>query len=68
MLPFTHHERIHNLSTTKLTTEELDVIKYGLRYPIHPLHLKKTDALTSFNFILRTMTKDLKNEEESGQL
>ena len=43
MLPFTHNETIHDLSTITLTTEELDVLKYGLKHPIHPLHVNKTD-------------------------
>ena len=63
-LPFTHNETIHNLSTITLTTGELDVLKYGLKHPIHPLHVNKTDVLTTFDFILRTMTKDLKNEKQ----
>ena len=63
-LPFTHNETIHNLSTITLTTEELDVLKYGLKHPIHPLHVNKTDALTTFEFILKTMTKDLKHEKQ----
>ena len=67
-LPFTHNETIHNLSTIALTTEELDVLKYGLKHPIHPLHVNKTDVLTTFDFILRTMIKDFKNEKQSGEL
>ena len=51
-LPFTHNETIHNLSTITLTTEELDVLKYGLKHPIHPLHVNKTDVMTFFDFIL----------------
>ena len=64
VLPFTHNEIIHNLSTATLTTEELDVLKYGLKHPIHTLHVNKTDALTTFEFILKTMTKDLKHEKQ----
>ena len=67
-LPFIHNEIIHNLSTITLTTEELDVLKYGLKHPMHPLHVTKTDALTTFDFILRAITKDLKNEKQSGEL
>ena len=67
-LPFTHNETIHNLSTITLTTEELDVLKDGLKHPIHPIHVNKIDVLTTFDFILRTMTKDLKNEKQSGEL
>ena len=43
VLPFTHNETIHDLSTITLTTEGLDVLKYGLKHPIHPLHVNKTD-------------------------
>ena len=67
-LPFTHNEAIHNLSTATLTTEKLDVLKYGLKDSIHPLHVNKTDVLTTFDFILRTMIKELKNEKQSGEL
>ena len=55
--PFTHNETIHNLSTIALTTEELDILKYGLKHPIHPQHVNKTDALTTFEFILQTMKR-----------
>ena len=41
-----------NLSTITLTKEELHVLKYGLKHPIHPLHVNKTDVLTTFDFIL----------------
>ena len=47
-----------NLSTITLSKEELVVLKYGLKHPIHPLHVNKTDVLTTFDFILRIMTKD----------
>ena len=67
-LPITHNEAIHNLSTVMLTTQILDVLKYGLKHLIHPLHVNKTDVLTTFYFLLRTMTKDLKNEKQSGEL
>ena len=41
-LLFTHKETIHNLSVIALTTEELDVLKYGLKHLIYPLHINKT--------------------------
>ena len=40
-------------------TEKIDLLKYGLKYSIHPLPLYKKDVLTTFDFILRRMTKDL---------
>ena len=66
-LPFTLNETIHNLSTI-IATEELDVLKYGLKHPIHTLHVNKTDVLITFEFIPKTMTKDLKHEKQSGGL
>ena len=63
-LPFIHNETIHKLSTTTLTIEELHVLKSGLKHPTHPLHVNKTHVLTPFEFILKTMTKDLKHEKK----
>ena len=41
-----------------LTSEELDVLKYDLKYRIDPIHENKTDVLTAFDFIIRTITYD----------
>ena len=47
---------MHNLSTIMLPTEELDVFKCGLKNPIYPLDINKTDVLTRYfgNFWLHT--------------
>ena len=50
-LPFTTTETVHNLSSKLLITDELEVLKYGLKHPIHPLQINKTDILTTFDFI-----------------
>ena len=68
-LPFTTAESVHNLSSKLLTTDELEVLKYGLKHPIHPLQINKTDILTTFDFIHGAMTKnDLKDKKHSGEL
>ena len=64
-LPFTDTKTVHNLSNVTVTTE-LELLKYGLKHPIHPLQVKKTDILTTFDFIHRAMTKDLRDEKQSG--
>ena len=46
-----------------LTTNELEVLKYGLKYPIHPLQINKTNFLTTFYFIHHAITNDLKDKE-----
>ena len=60
-LPFTTAETVHNLSSKLLIIDELEVLKYGLKHPIHPLQINKTDILTTFDFIHRAMTNDLKD-------
>lgn len=47
---------------------EINVLKYDLKHQIHPLHINNTDVLTSFDFILKKMTKDLKNGKQAGEL
>ena len=67
-LAFTTTETVHNLSSKLLTTDELEVLKYGLKHPIHPLQITKTNILTTFDFIHRAMTNDLKDKKHSGEL
>ena len=68
-LPFTTTQTVHNLSPKLLATDELEVLKYGLKHPIHPLQINKTDILTTFDFIHGAMTKnDLKDKKHSGEL
>ena len=62
-LPFTDSETIHNLSNVTLTTKKLELLKYGLKHPIHPRQVNKTDILRMFYFIHRAMTKDLRDEK-----
>ena len=59
-LAFTTTETVHNLSSKLLTTDELEVLKYGLKHPIHPLQINKRDFFTTFDFIHLAMTNDLK--------
>ena len=59
-LPFTTTETVHNLSSKLLTTDELEVLKYGLKHPIHPSQINKTDILTIFDFIHRARQMILK--------
>ena len=78
----THEKKLRNLTknvtllftdteiclNVTLTTDELELLKYGLKHPIHPLQVNKTDILTTFDFIHRAMTKDLRDEKQSGEV
>ena len=67
-LPFNSKETITNLSRYSLTTDETDILKYGLYYSIPPRNLSKTDVLVSYELIHRFMKEDLKLGNESGRL
>ena len=67
-LPFTTAETVHNLSSKWLTTDELEVLKYGLKHPIYPLQINKVDILTTFDFTHHAITNDLKDNKHSGEL
>ena len=68
VLPFTPAETVLNLSGTRLSDDELEILKYGLKHSIEPLHINKTDVLTTFDFIHRSMSKDLKHEKDAGKV
>ena len=68
VLPFTPTVTVLNLSSIKLTEEELVVPKYGLKHPIEHTFINKTDVLTTFDFIVRAMNKDLKDNEDAGEV
>ena len=68
VLPFIAEDVVKNLSSTKLTKEELDILKFGLTYAIPPMKLSKTDIFVSFEMIYRFFEKDLKEEGMKDQL
>ena len=43
-------------------------MKYGLKHPIEPKHLLKTDILATFEQIHRPLSRDLKDERNPGEL
>ena len=68
MLPFTPVEAVLNLSATRLTDVELEILKNGLKHSIEPLYINKTDVLITFDFIHRSMSKYLKHEKDAGEV
>ena len=53
-IPFTSDEIIKNLSSYKLTEEEVKILKYGLKHPIEPKYLLKTDQILNKFIIPRS--------------
>ena len=60
-VPFTSDVTIKDLSSYKLTEEEAEILKYGLKNPIEPKHLLKAGILTTFKKIHRSLSRDLKD-------
>ena len=67
-IPFTSDETIKNLSSYKLTEEEVEILDYGLKHPIEPEHLLQTDIFATFGQIHHSLLCDLKDERKSGKL
>ena len=68
VLALTPAETVLNLSGIRLSDDELEVLKYGFKHSIEALHINKTDVLTTFDFIHRSMSKDLKHEKDAGEV
>ena len=68
VLLFTPTDTVLNLSSIKLTEEELRVLTYGLKHPTEPTLINKTDLLNAFDFIHRAMSKDLKDNRDAGEV
>ena len=65
---FTSGETTKNLSIYKLREEEVEILKYGLKHPIEPKYLLKTDILATFEQIHCFLLRDLKDERKSSEL
>ena len=68
VLPFTSTDTVLNLSSLKLTDAEKNMLRYGLRYSIEQNFINKTNVLSTFDFIRRTMSKDLKDQKNTGEV
>ena len=67
-LPFSPNETVNNLSSWKLTDDELELLKNGLGFSIKPPHLNKTNILASFERIHYTMKNKLIDKNSATHL
>ena len=67
-LPLSHKETVTNLSSHKLTDDELDILKNGQDFSIRPARRNKTDVLASFEMIHQTMKRNLRNYDQTANL
>ena len=67
-LPFTHHDTVFNLSSYRLTDQQLDILKNGLTYSICPPKLDRASVFTSFEQIHKTMVDHIKDTSLASSL
>ena len=67
-LPFTLTDTVLHLSSSKLTDEEMNMFRYGLQHSIESSFINKTDILSTFDFIHRTMSKHLKDQKDTREV
>ena len=67
-LPFQASDVVRNLSSCKLSDDQLDVLKHGLTFGIEPRKLNRTDIFVTFELILRFFTSDLKKADLEGEM
>ena len=60
-------EIVLNLPGVRRSDDKLKMLKYGLKHSIEPLPININDALTTFNFIHWSMSKDFKHETDAGE-
>ena len=68
VLTFTSTDTVLNLSSVKLTEEELRILKYDLKHPTEPKFINKIDVLTTFDFMDRAINKDPKDYRDAGEV
>ena len=68
VLPLTSKNTVHNLTSSKLTDEEMNILRYGLKHSIEPNFMSKTDIHSTFDFIHRTMSKDSKDQKDTEEV
>ena len=68
VIPFTSNEVVRNLSSFEFSTEELELLKYGLSHSIPPKQLRKTEVFTTFDMIHRFLRSELSSSQFENAL
>ena len=68
VIPFTSNEVVKNLSPFEISTEELELLKYGLSHSIPPKQLRKTKVFTTFHMIHHFLRSELSSNQFENAL
>ena len=67
-LPFQAEETVTNISSVKLTSEQLDVLKNGLTHLICPSYINRSDVYTCFELIHRSVLSNIIDKGRTGRI
>ena len=56
------------MSSHSLTSEQLNILKFGLTHSIRPPKINESDVFTCFELINHTMAKKLRDTKQAGKL
>ena len=62
------NETVTNVSSHSLTSEQLNILKFGLTHSIRPPKINESDVFTCFELINHTMAKKLRDTKQAGKL
>ena len=68
VLPFDSKETVTNLSFCRLTSDQLDILKFGLTHSICPPRINKSDVFVCFELINDIMVKKLQERTQNPKL
>jgi len=68
VLPFDSKETVTNLSSGRLTYDQLDILKFSLTHSICPPRIDKSDVFVCFELIHDTMVKKLQDRTQNPKL
>ena len=63
VIPFTCNEVVKKLSSIEFSTQELELLKYGLSHSIPPKQLRKTEIFTTFDRIHHFLRSQVSNNQ-----
>ena len=69
-VPFMHKDTVVNISSYKLSDDELDILKFGLtyRYAIKPPQISKSHVFTTFELLHQDLKRHLVDKSKANEV
>ena len=67
-VPFTHHDTVVNISSYKLSDDELYIFKFGLTYAIKSPQISKSHVCTTFELLHQDLKRHLVDKSKANEV